>query len=60
MYVYNMYQGISFLPQFPDVGETDNRNRGESNTTWMQVVRVCPGTGHGNLLVVPLHCLVQW
>jgi len=20
MYVYNVYQGISFLPQFPDVG----------------------------------------
>jgi len=42
------------------IGETDKRNRGESNTTWTRVVRVCPGTGHGNFLRVPLRCQVQW
>ena len=42
------------------IGETDKGNRGESNTTWMQVVQVCPGTGHDNLPTVLLHCLVQW
>jgi len=40
--------------------ETGNRNGGESNTTWTQVVWVCPGTGHDNFLGVPLHCQVQW
>jgi len=41
--------------------ETDNREtESESIITWTRVVRVCPGTGHDNLLTVPLRCLVQW
>ena len=42
------------------IRETDKRNRGESNTTWMRVVWVCPGTGHDNFLRVLLCCQVQW
>ena len=48
--------------------ETDRRDRvkqiketeSESTITWTRVVQVCPGTRHGNLLTVPLCCLIQW